>query len=430
MWLCIIAIVISIVVGWKFKMNTGIIAMVFAFVIGICFMDMSASTIISYWPTTIVFYLISISLFFSYANDNGTMDVLGHKIMYALNGNAKLVPLIIFLVCAIVGGLGAGASTPAIVGPFLYLIGLSANVNPALIAICICYGNSTGSNNIYTGYGGLISKSLIESAGYEGSTVTTIGNLVWVNSCIAFILTTVVFYFIYKGFKAQRISVEKPEDFNPIQRKTMTVILVAFAFMIVPALLNTWIDNAFIAKLATFCQPQVIMFIGSLVCSVLKLGDEKKVIRSIPMSTIVMIMGVYSLICVATEAGLVDWMSSLLSGSIPKFLVPAFLILFAAFLSFFSSCTSTVMPLMYPLVPGLAASLGLNPVMLFSCIFIGGLSTACSPFSTGGAITIAACADKDVKENILPNRMIVVAVVMPLILAVVATFGLFNIFHI
>ncbi|MCD7867722.1 MAG: hypothetical protein LUG62_05925 [Clostridiales bacterium] len=210
----------------------------------------------------------------------------------------------------------------------------------------------------------------------------------------------------------------------------MTVILVAFAFMIVPALLNTWIDNAFIAKLAAFCQPQVIMFIGSLVCAILKLGDEKKVIRSIPMSTIVMIMGVYSLICVATEAGLVDWMSSLLSGSIPRFLVPAFLVLFAAFLSFFSSCTSTVMPLMYPLVPELAATLGLNPVMLFSCIFIGGLSTACSPFSTGGAITIAACADKDVKENVLPNQMIVVAVIMPLILAVVATFGLFNIFHI
>ena len=44
LWLCILAIVISILVGWKYKLNTGIIAMGFAFVIGICVMGMKAST--------------------------------------------------------------------------------------------------------------------------------------------------------------------------------------------------------------------------------------------------------------------------------------------------------------------------------------------------------------------------------------------------
>lgn len=92
--------------------------------------------------------------------------------------------------------------------------------------------------------------------------------------------------------------------------------------------------------------------------------------------------------------------------------------------------TSTVMPLMYPLVPGLAATLGLNPVALFSCIYIGGLSTALSPFSTGGALTIASCADKEVKENILPNGMIVASLVIPVICAVLATIGMFGLFHI
>lgn len=430
MWLCLIAIVISIVIGWKFKQNTGIIAMVFAFIIGICFMGMRAGDIISFWPTTIVFYLISISLFFTYANDNGTMDVLGHKILYVLNGNAKLIPLAIFLVSMVVGGLGAGASTPVIVGPFLFLIGLSAHVNPVLIAVCIGYGNTVGSGNIYNGYGGMISKSLIEACGYSTTEVNAAGNFVWLNSCIAFILSVAIFYLFFKGYKAKRVEVEKPEAFNPLQKKTMAIVLIAFAFMVVPALLNAWVKNDIVAAVANFCQPQVIMFIGALVCVLMKIGDEKKVIRSIPMNTIVMIVGVYTLICVAKEAGLVDVMSSLLSGTIPKFLVPAFLVLFAAFLSFFSSCTSTVMPLMYPLVPGLAASLGLNPVMLFACIYIGGLSTALSPFSTGGALTIASCADKEVKENVLPNGMIVASLIIPLICAVLATIGAFSFFHI
>jgi di/tricarboxylate transporter len=88
LWLCIIAIVISILVGWKFKLNTGIIAMGFAFVIGICVMGMKASDVINFWPTTIVFYLLSISLFFNYATENGTMNVLGQKLLHAMGGNA------------------------------------------------------------------------------------------------------------------------------------------------------------------------------------------------------------------------------------------------------------------------------------------------------------------------------------------------------
>ena len=171
------------------------------------------------------------------------------------------------------------------------------------------------------------------------------------------------------------------------------------------------------------------MVIGALVCAFMKLGDEKKVIKGIPINTIVMIVGVYMLIKVASEAGLIDAVSSALTSSIPRFLVPGAIVLFAAFLSFFSSSTSTVMPLMYPLVPVLAASLGMNEVALYSCIFFGGLSTAMSPFSTGGALTIASCPDNEVKDN-LPNPMIVVSLIIPLITAVLATLGLFNIFHV
>ena len=87
------------------------------------------------------------------------------------------------------------------------------------------------------------------------------------------------------------------------------------------------------------------------------------------------------------------------------------------------------MPLMYPLVPGLVENLGLNPVTLYTCIFWGGLSTALSPFSTGGAITIASCPDEEVKDA-LPNKMIVVAVVVPIITMILVFLGIFNIFSV
>ena len=428
--LCILAIIVSIVIGWKFKFNTGIIAMGFAFLLGFFGLGMKINDIIAFWPTTIVFYLLSISLFFTYATQNGTMDVLGRKMLYALGGNAKLIPIAIALVCAIVGGLGAGASTPAIIGPFAFAMAISAGVNPALAAICIGFGNLIGSNNPYNGYGGVISKNLIIANEVEEGRAMAMSNYIWINMIIIVVIVLVVFYFLYKGFKAEKVSVEKPPAFNAVQKKTFAIVIIAFIAMVVPSLLNTWIkDNAVISQLAGICQPQVIMVIGALVCAFMKLGDEKKVIKGIPINTIVMIVGVYMLIKVASEAGLIDAVSAALTSSIPKFLVPGAIVLFAAFLSFFSSCTSTVMPLMYPLVPVLAASLGMNEIALYSCIFFGGLSTAMSPFSTGGALTIASCPDNEVKDS-LPNPMIIVSLIIPLITAVLATLGLFNIFHV
>lgn len=429
LWLCIIAIVISILAGWKFKLNTGIIAMGFAFVIGICFMGMKASDIINYWPTTIVFYLLSIALFFNYATENGTMNVLGQKLLHAMGGNAKLVPFAIALVSAIVGGLGAGASTPAIVGPFSFVMAATAGVNPVLTAIAITFGNLLGSNNPYNGYGGSISKNLIIANGIDEAATMNWSLKIWLNCCIITVIIIVLFYVLLKGHKADKVSMaEKAPDFNLIQKKTVTILLAAFFLMVVPPILSTWIkDVPFLKTLNQLCQPQVIMMLGALLCAVLKLGDEKTIIRKIPVSTIVMIVGVYSLIKVATEAGLVEFISGVLTGSIPRILVPGAIVLFAAFLSFFSSSTSTVMPLMYPMVPALAAGLDLNPIALYTCIFFGGLATACSPFSTGGAVCIAANPYEEQKE-LLSNKMILIALLVPVVTIIAAELGLFNLF--
>ena len=128
--LCILAIIVSIVIGcWKFKFNTGIIAMGFAFLLGFFGLGMKVERYYRLLAhNNRLFYLLSISLFFTYATQNGTMDVLGRKMLYALGGNAKLIPVAIALVCAIVGGLGAGASTPAIIGPFAFAMAITAGV--------------------------------------------------------------------------------------------------------------------------------------------------------------------------------------------------------------------------------------------------------------------------------------------------------------
>lgn len=430
LYLCLFAILAAIVIGWKFNFNTGILAMGFAFIIGNLVMGLKVSAIISFWPTNIVFFLIAISLFFTYATSNGTMTLVGEKLLYAMNGNAKLIPWVIALVSAVVAFLGAGASTPAIVGPLAFALGIPAGIHPVMIAVTVGCATLIGADNPINGFGGVISKNLIEKAGY-GDASFTIANYVWINSAFKQIFIIAIFYMVFKCYKAKRVEIQKPRAFDEIQKKTLWLILAAFAFMVLPAVINTWVPGIKLVKaLAAFSQPQVIMVIAAILARALKLGDEKDIIRKLPMNTILMIAGVALLLGIAKEAGLVDQIASILTNNIPKFWVPAMLVLFAAFLSFFSSGTSVVCPLMYPLVPVLSTSLSLNPVMLFSCIFIGAMASSLSPFSTGGAMVISGCPDPKIKERLTEWMIPVSAVVVPAICVILATLGAFGLFSV
>lgn len=430
LYLCLLAIVVSIVLGWKFKFNTGILAMGFAFIIGCFVMGLKVSAIIGFWPTNIVFFLIAIALFFTYATSNGTMELLGKKLLYAMNGNAKLIPWVISVVCAVVAFLGAGASTPAIIGPLAFAIGIPAGIHPVLLGVAIGCSTLIGADNPINGFGGVISKNLIAEAGY-GEIASSMATYVWFNSMIKQIIVIGLVYIFFKGYKAKRVEIDKPESFNEIQKKTLGLILVAFVIMVGPSILNTWFGgNAFIKGLTAFAQPQSVMILAAIAAMAMKLGDEKDIIRKLPMSTILMIAGVAMLLSVAKEAGLIEAISGILTSSVPVFLIPAMLILFSAFLSFFSSGTSVVCPLMYPLVPVLAESMGLNPVMLFSCIFIGAMSSSLSPFSTGGAMVIGGCPDVKIKEQLSSWMIPVSAIAIPLVCIILASIGVFNMFSV
>ncbi|MGI6424239.1 MAG: SLC13 family permease [Tepidanaerobacteraceae bacterium] len=428
--LSLIAIVIAIALGWKYNFNTGILAMAFAFIIGVLVMGMKVSAVIALWPTNIVFFLISISLFFTYATSNGTLDILGKYLLYALSGNSKLIPLVISIVCAIVAFLGAGASTPAIIGPIAFAMGIAAKIHPVVIAVAVGCATLIGADNPIHGFGGVISRTLIEEAGYAQEAFGIAG-YVWVNSIIKQIIAIGFIYFLYKAHTAKRIEVEKPESFNPVQKKTLILILAAFVAMVLPPILATWFKGVkLFATLSSFTQPQVIMIIAAILASALKLGEERDIIRKLPMNPILMIAGVAMLLGVAKEAGLVEAITNILTSNIPPFWIPAMLVLFSAFLSFFSSGTSVVCPLMYPMVPVLAEATSLNPVLMFSCIFIGAMSSALSPFSTGGSMIIAGCPDPDIKEQLTKLMIPISAIVIPVLTIIMATIGLFSLFSI
>jgi hypothetical protein len=74
--LIILAIILSILLGEKFNINTGLIALAFAYLIGCFVLGMSVKDLLATWPTQLFLVIFSVSLFFNFAVVNGTLNKL------------------------------------------------------------------------------------------------------------------------------------------------------------------------------------------------------------------------------------------------------------------------------------------------------------------------------------------------------------------
>ena len=440
LWLCVIAIVISIIISYKKDINMGIIAMAFDFIIGCIFYGLKPAKVFGYWPDSIIFYLLASSLFFSFAQENGTITAFGNKLLYAFRNNVKLLPIAVFLVTAIMTLFGAGIAAVFFVTPIALSIAVTCGIDHMLMSIAVNLGYVSGAYNPWTGTGVVLKGIMETDLGAE--VASEIYNLVYPTFLIKSVLFLVIFYvfymFIYRKIKKNAsgkdyrnfdgATIQKPEPFTSIQKKNFILIVCTFIILVLPNVINTWvkIDSKLWKNFVTFCQPQAVCVVFAAIAAIMNLADSKKVIKRLPMSSIMLIAGVCFLMEIAKDAGLLDVISGWFSASSAKWLIAPALVLVAGVLSIFSSATSVVCPLLYPLVPAICASTGLNPVALLTAITVGAGCTALSPFSTAGAQQVALAPD-EIKDQMV-GRLFSVAVANLVLAILFAVVGLYNLF--
>ena len=123
----------------------------------------------------------------------------------------------------------------------------------------------------------------------------------------------------------------------------------------------------------------------------------------------------------SVEAGTIEALSTWIGSNVPKPLVPIAFCLVGAIMSFFSSTTGVVAPALFPLIPNLAASVGLSAPVLFACTILGAQSSAISPFSSGGSLILGS-TPKEEERNELFNRLLMVAVPISVITCTIYNF--------
>jgi di/tricarboxylate transporter len=245
---------------------------------------------------------------------------------------------------------------------------------------------------------------------------------------ISYILMNIVLYFVFKCYKIKgTLDIQPPDPLTSVQKKSFIMMGVVLCFVIFPPILvKLFPDLPSLKRFAGYCDITLVCFVGCVVNLFLSLGDESGAIKRVPWGSGIMIAGMGMLVGVASKLGVVGYLSELLSG-VPPLLMTSMLMIVAGIMSTFASSMSVVFPTMLPIAAGLALASGANPIMYFSAVVTGSLTTAISPLSTGGSLVYSACPP----EINPPQKQFVGQLVgsygLLVILAFLCAFGLYSI---
>ena len=427
----ILAIALAIFLGYKTKINTGLFCIVFAYIIGCFVMGLKPKQVIGYWPTSTMFVILSVSLFYNFAAINGTLEKMSGALLYACRKFPGLLPYALLAVAVILSVMGATYFTVlAFLAPITLVICDESRMDKLTGAVAINCGALAGGN-FPTSNLGVIFRGLADTA-FEASpdvaAVETFGMemKIFLFSVLFSLVLVTIFRF---GFKENRnigkgVTFKKPEVFTKDQKITLSLMMIMMVVVLIFPLMQILMSgNAAIQYISSKVDVGLAAIVFAVIALLLKLAPQKEALAKIPWNTIVMIAGAGMLIAVAVEAGTIDALSTWIGSNVPKPLVPIAFSIVGAIMSFFSSTTGVVAPALFPLIPNLAASAGLSSSALFACTIIGAQSSAISPFSSGGSLILGS-TPKEEDRNMLFNRLLMVAVTISVLFGAVYNFAL------
>ncbi len=403
-WMLILsAILASIILGYLTKVNVGLYALGFAYVIGCFLLGMKPKAIIAMWPMDIFMILFSVNLFYSFAIANGTLEKVAGNILYFSRKRVILMPFVIFVIAHLLSAMGAGFyAILAFIMPFSLIICKKTGMSP-IIGVMSAAGGAVSGGKFIISVSGKVMEQLIVAAGFGSDEATKyVLSIYLATTLFEFLIVASIFIFT-KQWKVVHVEldIERPGPFDQKQKITLGLIGAIISIMLLPYILGLVVKGRWLDLVQANLDISLLSVIGSILALLFKVGDEKKQLKAMPWGTIVMICGVGILIELGVEAGMIGAVSSWVSGSIPAAVVPSIMVLLAGIMSFFSSTTGVVLPTLYPMVPAVLASSTIPAALMFAAINIGSISTGISPFSSGGGISLSSCPDEESEKAML-----------------------------
>ncbi|MFD1483748.1 SLC13 family permease [Lacticaseibacillus baoqingensis] len=429
--LIILAIALSIYLGEVFNINTGLVALAFAYLIGCFVVNMSVDDLLATFPTQLFLVIFAVSLFFNFAVVNGTLNKVASWLLYKFRRFNFFLPLLVYFITALVSGLGAGFFTSvAIMGAMAMVLCRSSDMNRMHASFAVGLGSLSGANFMPSAHGVLF-KSLFLQTKLAGQADSLVTNIFVVSFVYPIIVLLIMLFTSKHAGKKGTVDVKKPEAFSSKQKVNLwLIILLMVLVLFTPALAKFLPHVHWLAKVAPHIDISFLAIVFSILAYLLKLADKPdEVLKRVPWDTIWLVSGVGMLIGVAVKAGTIDLLASLIS-HFPSILVPVLCCIIAGIMSIFSSTLGVVAPLMFPMIYGIAQSSGWSPSLLAVAIIIGAQSTTLAPFSTGGSLILGESGIEDpVEQRHFYNDLLYKATPLGMGYAVAATIVLMFIYR-
>jgi di/tricarboxylate transporter len=395
-WISLAALVLVIVLSCTTAVNPGFVSLALAWFIGIyvapfCGQRFTIGEVLTGFPTDLFLTLVGVTLLFTLARGNGTLDHVVRAALGACRGNTGLIPIVFFGLSLCIASIGAGnIAAAALIGPLAMAVADRAKISPFLMTLVVGHGAIAGALSPIAPTG-IIANGLMARMGMSGFERQN-----YLYNLLANALAAGTAYLCFGGLRLRR---PMTDDARAAQDTSGPAAMIAW---------KHWLTLGAIAVLvAGVVGFGVHVGMGAFAAAVLltlaKVTDEKPAVLTIPWGVIVMVCGVTVLTSLLEKTGGIDLFTTILARFATHRSVTGLIALLTGLISVYSSTSGVVLPALLPSVPGLVAKLGGgNPLAIASSILIGGHLVDVSPLSTVGALCIAsapAAADRRLLFN-------------------------------
>jgi di/tricarboxylate transporter len=408
--LSVLALAVAIVVSVFSSLNVGVLAMALAWLVGVYAGGMPIGTVISGFPTALFLTLVGMTLLFSLAQVNGTLDRLAHHAVQSCRGNRGMIPVIFFILAFLLASMGPGnIATAALVAPMAMATASRVRIPLFLMAIMVGNGANAGSLSPFAPTG-IIVNGLMARIGMPGHELST-----YLYNAGAHALVAFGGYFIFGGLKlftqsGTSVSLETVDDAHRFQRRHW-VTLGTIAVLLTSVILVRDLRATGSIGMAAFVASVFLVLTGC--------ADDGEAMKKMPWRVIVMVCGVTVLIAILEKAQGIDLLVSLVARISTARTVSAVVAFLTGVVSVYSSTSGVVLPAFLPMVPGLAAQLGTaNALGIAAAMNVGGHLVDVSPLSTIGALCIAGAPSDESRS--LFNKLLVWGLSMAVVGALIS----------
>nr|UDM84216.1 hypothetical protein [Streptomyces sp.] len=398
----ILVLVVIFVIATTRSINMGALAFAAAFAVGELVADLDADGIFAGFPGDLFVVLVGVTYLFAIARANGTTDWLVHASIRMVRGRIVLIPWVMFVITGALTAIGAvSPAAVAIVAPIALSFAARYGISPLLMGAMVVHGAQGGGFSPISIYGSIV-NGIVEREKLPGNEIA-----LFLASLVANLLIAGIVFVLFGGLKLGGRDLASEEAESPADARLDPAKIATLAALV--ALV--------VAVLAFDLDAGLSAITLAVILSAFWPDSSRKAVGEIAWPTVLLICGVLTYVGVLEEMGTIDWAGEGVSDIGVPLLAAVLLCYIGAVISAFASSVG-IMGALIPLAVPFLAEGEIGAVGMIAALAVSATVVDVSPFSTNGALVLAAAPDVD-RERFFRQLMVYGGIVVAVVPAAV-----------